>query len=228
MEEWREEPALWRCARASDSLPGRRAGRWWAAGQLGGVRKCGRRDSKSAWLAEPKNRLVRGGRSVVWSGFCCEHRPKKWEEKEEKECLAPGLAFLLLSGPATKRAKLSGGCLVSACLERPWHPSRRDGCPTDSRDQVQTGCTLTSPPPQHHDAPGRAAQNERMWEQGAWLLAQDMLGFQWLETRDQSAEAQQVLELLISGDCESGEDRATSSRRRESALCAGQGMALRS
>ncbi len=31
-----------------------------------------------------------------------------------------------------------------------------------------------------------------MWEQGAWLLAQDMLGFQWLETKDQSPKAQQV------------------------------------
>ena len=67
-----------------------------------------------------------------------------------------------------------------------------------------------------------------MWELGAWLRAQDMLGFQWLETSDQSAEAQQVLELLISGGSESGEDLGPvkSPRQRESA--AGQGMALMS
>jgi hypothetical protein len=36
------------------------------------------------------------------------------------------------------------------------------------------------------------AQNEGLWKQSAWLLAQVMLGFQWVKTRVQSAEAQQV------------------------------------
>lgn len=51
---------------------------------------------------------------------------------------------------------------------------------------------LDSPLPQHHDELCRSAQNEGLWKQSAWLLAQVMLGFQWLKTRVQSAEAQQV------------------------------------
>jgi hypothetical protein len=43
--------------------------------------------------------------------------------------------------------------------------------------------------PQHHDGSCYAVQNEGLWKQSSWLLAQGILGFQWLKTRVQSAEA---------------------------------------
>ncbi len=180
---------------------GRRAG-WVVCGNAGGgtQKVRGWQSPKIAWSEVVGRRLV--------GLFCSEHRPKKSKKKKKRSVWHRALPFCCRD-LRQKRVKLSGGGLVSSARVSNGRgiPSRR--LPDQlSRPSSKTGCTLTSPPPQHCDAPGRAAQNERMWEQGAWLLAQDMLGFQWLETSDQSAEAQQVLELLISGDSESGEDRS--------------------
>jgi hypothetical protein len=41
-------------------------------------------------------------------------------------------------------------------------------------------------------------QNEGLWKQSSWLLAQGILEFQWLKTRVQSAEARQV---VVAVDC---------------------------
>ena len=228
MEEWRREPALWRCAWASDSWPGRRAGWWWAASRLGGVRKCGRRDSKSAWLAEPKNRLVGDVVGRLAGLFFAASTARKNRKKEEKECLAPGLAFLL-SGPATKRVKLSGGCLVSACLEGPQHRCRRDGCPTKFRDQVPKLAAHSLH--RHLSTATRPVVLRKMRECGSWVpgcVRRTCSGSNGSKRGVNPPKAQQVLELLISGDSESGEDLGPvkSPRQRESA--AGQGMALMS
>ncbi len=208
-------------------LGGGRAGGGRRAG-LGGVRKCGRRDSKSAWLAEPKNRLVGDVVGRLAGLFFAASTARKNRKKEEKECLAPGLAFLL-SGPATKRVKLSGGCLVSACLEGPQHRCRRDGCPTKFRDQVPKLAAHSLH--RHLSTATRPVVLRKMRECGSWVpgcVRRTCSGSNGSKRGVNPPKAQQVLELLISGDSESGEDLGPvkSPRQRESA--AGQGMALMS
>jgi hypothetical protein len=71
------------------------------------------------------------------------------------------------------------------------------------RERVKLAAAL----PQHRDGRCRAAQNEGRWTQSAWLLAQGMLGFQWLKARVQSAEAQQVAGAVDFCDGANLEDR---------------------
>lgn len=96
------------------------------------------------------------------------------------------------SGPATKRVKLSGGSHISISpqIRVVWI---RDGWRPDQLSRPKHSQlwhhSLHSPLPQHHDKSCYAVQNEGLWKQSSWLLAQGILGFQWLKTRVQSAEA---------------------------------------
>jgi len=99
--------------------------------------------------------------------------------------LAPGLV-----GSCDKKSEAGSG-LSHQHLARDRVVWFRDaGGPTCFRGQAPN--SLHSPLPQHRGGRWRAAQNEGRWTQSAWLLAQGMLGFQWLKARVQSAEAQQV------------------------------------
>jgi hypothetical protein len=90
-----------------------------------------------------------------------------------------------------ERVKLAAACHISISPRTRVVWFRDAGWLPDQLSRPRPD-SLHSPLPQHRDGRCRAAQNEGRWTQSAWLLAQGMLGFQWLKARVQSAEAQQV------------------------------------
>jgi hypothetical protein len=159
---------------------------------LGAVRKCGRRDSK-------KRVAGRGQKSadkVLVADSTAENRKKG--KRSVRSCVVRASSawpcrFLRQESEAVG-VVVSLAPLTSRVVDRRlWG----FGCPTSFRGQAADG--WHSPLPQRGDGLGCVAQNERRWKQRAWLLAQGILGLQWLKTRDQSPTVNRLLELLIFG-----------------------------
>ena len=149
MEEWREEPALWRCARASDSLPGgglagggRRAS-WVVCGNAGGgtQKVRGWQSPKIAW-SEVVGRLF--GRVLLRAP------PKKMGRKRRKGVFGTWPCLFVVVGSCDKegeavgwlsRQRVSRTAMASI-------PSRRlpDRLSRPGPDWLHTHFTATSAP----------------------------------------------------------------------------------